>query len=274
MLPISSAGGGIPPAFAESCGRRERNAAGTTRSARRRPSRLSGVLASLGPSRAASARRPFWCDRGITDVSTSGNPLSGDRLYHDAEASARSAIRNPNGADVKALVLKEYGRLSYEEVPMPAVGPDDVLVQVKACGICGSDVHGLDGSTGRRVPPLIMGHEAAGAIARAGERVTAWHPGDRVTFDSTLSCGACRFCRRGEINLCDRRRVLGVSCEEYRQDGAFAEYVAVPQHILYRLPEGLDWASATLVEPLSVALHALSLTPVALNDTAIVVGVG
>jgi L-iditol 2-dehydrogenase len=175
---------------------------------------------------------------------------------------------------MKALVLTAYRQLSLEEVPEPAVGPTDVLVQVKACGICGSDVHGYDGSTGRRRPPIVMGHEAAGVIARVGAGVTAWHAGERVTFDSTIYCGACDYCRRGEVNLCDRRRVLGVSCEDYRQPGAFAEYVAVPERILYRLPEGLSFEQAALIEPFTIALHAVRRRPPQLNDTAVVIGAG
>jgi len=175
---------------------------------------------------------------------------------------------------MKALILKEYKRLCIEDVPIPELGPEDVLVSVKACGICGSDVHGMDGSTGRRKPPLIMGHEAAGVIAEVGAGITAWKPGDRVTFDSTMYCGRCDFCRRGLINLCDQRRVFGVSCDEYRQNGAFAEYVAVPQHVLYRLPNALAFEQAALVEPVSIAVHALRRTPLTLNDTAVVVGAG
>src|SRR5262250_3223642 len=124
---------------------------------------------------------------------------------------------------MKALLLKEYKQFSFEDVPAPEPGPDEVLVAVKACGICGSDVHGMDGSTGRRRPPVIMGHEAAGVIAEVN-RAEGWKAGDRVTFDSTIYCGHCAFCRRGQINLCDHRRVLGVSCEDYRRQGAFAEY--------------------------------------------------
>jgi len=175
---------------------------------------------------------------------------------------------------MKALVLEEYHRFVYRDVPVPAVGPEDVLVEVKACGICGADVHGMDGSTGRRIPPVIMGHEAAGVILQVGTEVSGWHEGDRVTFDSTIYCGRCHYCRQGLINLCDHRRVLGVSCEDYRQDGALAEYVAVPQHILYRLPEGVTYAQAAMVEPVSIAVHAVRRTPVKLNDTALVVGAG
>jgi L-iditol 2-dehydrogenase len=175
---------------------------------------------------------------------------------------------------MKALVLAKYNHLNYRDVPEPEIGPDDVLVQVRACGICGSDVHGVDGSSGRRIPPLIMGHEASGVVARVGEGVTEWQEGERVTFDSTIYCGECGFCRRGLTNLCDDRRVLGVSCAEYRQDGAFAEYVAVPQHILYRLPDGLSFEQAAMVEALSIAFHAVERTSISLNDAAVVVGAG
>ena len=175
---------------------------------------------------------------------------------------------------MNALVLKDYKQFAYEDVPVPEPGPEEVLIAVKACGICGSDVHGMDGSTGRRRPPIIMGHEAAGVISRVGSRVTSWAAGDRVTFDSTIYCGHCDFCRRGQINLCDHRRVLGVSCEDYRQNGAFAEFVAVPQHILYRLPDGLPFEHAALVEPFAIALHAVHRAPPALNDSVAVVGAG
>jgi len=175
---------------------------------------------------------------------------------------------------MKALVLKEYKRFAYEDVPTPEPGPDEVIIAVKACGICGSDVHGMDGSTGRRRPPIIMGHEAAGVVARSGAAVTGWSPGDRVTFDSTLYCGRCDFCRRGLINLCDNRRVLGVSCEAYRRHGAFADFVAVPQHILYRLPDGLPFEQAALAEPFAVALHAVSRGPAPKDGMAVVVGAG
>ncbi len=175
---------------------------------------------------------------------------------------------------MKALVLEKYNQFSYRDVPDPDAGPEDVLIRVNACGICGSDIHGMDGTSGRRIPPIIMGHEAAGEIAQVGALVTGWQQGDRVTFDSTIYCGKCFFCRRGDINCCDNRRVVGVSCSEYRRHGAFAEYVAVPQHILYRLPDRLSFVRAALVEPLSIALHSVNITPLSLGDSAIVVGTG
>jgi len=175
---------------------------------------------------------------------------------------------------MKALVLVEYNRLEIQDIPEPQFGPEDVLIEVKACGICGSDVHGLDGSTGRRRPPLVMGHEASGVIAQTGRDVRGWAAGDRVTFDSTIYCGQCHFCRRGQINLCENRRVLGVSCDEYRQHGAFAQYVAVPQRILYRLPDAVPFQRAALLEPLAIACHAVQRTRLSLADTAVVVGAG
>jgi len=159
---------------------------------------------------------------------------------------------------MKALTLTEYGSLEYGNAPDPGPTKGSVRIAVKACGICGSDIHGMDGSTGRRIPPLIMGHEAAGEIVEIGEGVSGWQADDRVTFDSTVYCNTCHWCRAGNVNLCDNRRVLGVSCDEYRQHGAFAEYVVVPQHILYRLPDNVSFVQASLAEPLSIALHAAS----------------
>ena len=175
---------------------------------------------------------------------------------------------------MKALLLEQYMQLGYQEVPEPVISVDDVLIRVKACGICGSDVHGIDGSTGRRIPPIVMGHEAAGVIEEVGANVKGWAAGDRVTFDSTVSCGQCYFCARGEINLCDNRQVLGVSCGEFRRHGAFAELVSVPARILYRLPDSLGFAEAAMIEAVSIAVHAVNITPKSLGDTAVVVGSG
>lgn len=175
---------------------------------------------------------------------------------------------------MKALVLKQYRHFAIEDFPVPELQADEVLVRVRACGICGSDVHGMDGSSGRRIPPIIMGHEAAGVIAEIGAAVTGWKKGERVTLDSTVSCGECWYCRRGQVNLCENRRVLGVSCGEYRRHGAFAEYVAVPARILYHLPENLSFEQAAMVEAVSVAAHAVERMPLALGASVAVVGTG
>lgn len=175
---------------------------------------------------------------------------------------------------MKAMLLSEYKKLDVVDMPVPDVGEDDLLVQVKACGICGSDVHGWDGSSGRRIPPLVMGHEAAGVVTKVGSKVAGFSEGDSITFDSTVSCGKCSYCSKGSINLCNNRQVLGVSCEEFRRHGAFAEYVVVPQNICYKLPEGLPFEHAALIEAVSIAVHAANRSPVKLGDTAVVVGSG
>ena len=176
---------------------------------------------------------------------------------------------------MKALLLDRYKHLVYTDVPTPVVtGDRDMVIRVHACAICGSDVHGYDGSTGRRIPPVVMGHEASGEVVEIGKAVGKFSVGDRVTFDSTIYCGECFFCRRGEVNLCDNRRVLGVSCDEYRRDGAFAEYVVIPDYIAYRLPDEISYEEAAMTEPAGVAAHALRITPVGFNETLAVVGAG
>lgn len=175
---------------------------------------------------------------------------------------------------MKAMVLTAYSHLELTEMPAPVAAPGEVLVRVEACGICGSDVHGFDGSTGRRIPPIVMGHEAAGTVAAVGEGVTAYAVGDRVTFDSTIYCGACEFCQRGQINLCANREIIGVSCGEFRRHGAFAEYLAIPERVLYRLPENFAFADAAMLEAASVALHGVKVLELAGGETVLVLGAG
>lgn len=175
---------------------------------------------------------------------------------------------------MKALLLSSYEHLQLADLPAPVPGSDDVLIEVAACGICGSDVHGYDGSSGRRIPPIVMGHEAAGRIAATGANATKFSVGDRVTFDSTVYCGSCEFCRRGEVNLCEKRQVLGVSCGDYRREGAFAEYVVVPERIVFPLPDGLRFAEAAMLEAVSVALHAVRISDVRGGESALVIGAG
>lgn len=175
---------------------------------------------------------------------------------------------------MKALLLSEYRRLELIDVATPKPQPGEVLLRVAACGICGSDVHGYDGSSGRRIPPIVMGHEAAGIVAAVGAVVSGLSEGDRVTLDSTVYCGQCANCLRGDINLCDRREVLGVSCGDYRRAGAFAEFVSVPARIIHKLPDSLPFEDAALLEAVAVALHAVSLTAVESGSTTLVVGAG
>jgi L-iditol 2-dehydrogenase len=177
-------------------------------------------------------------------------------------------------SNMKALLLSQYNQLDVADVPAPVPGAGEILVRVAACGICGSDVHGYDGTSGRRIPPIVMGHEASGVVSGVGAGVAGFKPGDRVTFDSTVYCGDCEFCRQGEINLCNNRQVIGVSCGDYRRAGAFAEYVVVPQHIAYHLPDALEFEHAAMLEAVSVALHAVRISEMKGGETALVIGAG
>lgn len=175
---------------------------------------------------------------------------------------------------MKALTLTAYKEFEYGDAPDPEIAENEVLISVKACGVCGSDIHGMDGSSGRRIPPIIMGHEAAGEIAAVGNSVSNWKVGDRVTFDSTVYCGKCESCKNGQINLCPDRNVLGVSCDDYRRHGAFAELVKVPEHILCAIPDNVAFEQAAFAEPVSIALHGVNRLPLKPGDSAVVIGAG
>jgi len=175
---------------------------------------------------------------------------------------------------MKALVHTAPYVMAYTDWSKPEPGPDDLLVQVKACAICGSDIKGYSGSTGRRQPPIIMGHEAAGVVVAVGANVQGFALGDRVTFDSTVYCLKCDYCLSGHWNLCDNREVLGVSEGTYRRHGAMAEYMTVPYWIAVRMHDNLTYAQAALVETASIGVHAANRTPLKLNDTVVIVGAG
>jgi len=153
------------------------------------------------------------------------------------------------------------------ETPLPTA--EDVIISVQAVGICGSDVHGFMGATGRRKPPIVMGHEFSGLITAVGEGVTNYKVGDRVVGQPLLPCGQCHNCRAGVWNICLNRSGLGMNL-----NGAYAEAVRTPQQLLYRLPDSLSWEQGAMVEPLAVALHAVNLTPLALMDKVVIVGAG
>jgi L-iditol 2-dehydrogenase len=175
---------------------------------------------------------------------------------------------------LKALLYTKPYTFEYTDVPDPTVGDDDVLVRVQACGICGSDVHGYTGQTGRRLPPLIMGHEAAGVVERVGRNVPDFTPGDRICFDSTVYCNQCPACQQGQYNRCVKRQVLGVSIPEFKRHGAFAEFVAVPHWICARLPDPMSFVQASLLEPASIGAHAANRPPISKGDTIAVLGAG
>ena len=160
--------------------------------------------------------------------------------------------------------------LTLAEVPVPELGPTDVLVEVRACGICGSDLHIIEGMTPTPYKPITLGHEPAGIVREAGAKVTAVSPGDHVFVNPILVCGVCDYCRRGRSHICAERRVIGI-----HRDGALAEFVSVPDENLLKLPPDLPFEEAAIIESASTPFHALTArAPVSAGDAVAVIGVG
>lgn len=158
-------------------------------------------------------------------------------------------------------------RLQVRPVPVPSPGPGEVLVQVRACGLCGSDLHQFEGRWEQ--PPFVPGHEIAGVVSARGEGVDRWQPGDRVCVEPFLYCGQCRYCLAGRYLHCPKMGFLTLTA-----DGGFAEYVTCPAYGLYRLPEALDFEAGALAEPLAVAVHAARVAGVGAADEVLVLGAG
>lgn len=170
---------------------------------------------------------------------------------------------------MRALMYEGPWQMPVAEIDEPTPGADDVIVAVQAAGVCGSDVHGFTGSTGRRTPGIVMGHEFAGTVAAVGQDVEGYRTGDRVVVQPLHTCGTCVMCTAGRPNVCLHRTLIGMHVH-----GAYAERVRVPQEQLYRLPDTMSWEQGSLVEPLSVALHAVNLSPINLMETVVIVGAG
>jgi alcohol dehydrogenase len=149
---------------------------------------------------------------------------------------------------MKALVYTAVQTTEYRDEPEPVLGPDDALVHVEAVGICGSDMHAWHGHDPRRVPPLILGHEACGTV------IEGPGPGTRVVLNPLITCGVCACCQTGRSNLCQSRDLIGM-----RLPGAFAEHIALPARNLIPVPADMDPARAALTEPCATAWHALAL---------------
>jgi threonine dehydrogenase-like Zn-dependent dehydrogenase len=152
---------------------------------------------------------------------------------------------------MKALLLERAGRLRATNVPDPTPEANEAVVEVHACSICGSDLHAFHGKHPRLTFPRILGHEFAGKIVEA-PRDSGFRAGERVCCDIDIACGACRPCREGRSNLCERLRTTG-----FDRDGAYAEFVAVPDYNLHRLPDNVDYDQASAVQVLGVSYHAV-----------------
>ena len=162
--------------------------------------------------------------------------------------------------------------VEFAEVPKPKVNPDEVLIEVKAAAICGSDlgIYDYTPAYSKMRLPVVMGHEFSGMIAEAGAQVKNYVVGDKVLAESIKACGTCAYCRSGQENLCDASTLFGI-----HTDGGMAEYVAVPHKLLHRLPDELNYQTGALIEPLSNALHFVKdCTPIRLGDLAVVQGCG
>lgn len=164
---------------------------------------------------------------------------------------------------MQALMFTDFNRLELQTVPAPRPErPDDVLVRVHAASVCGSDLHGYTGKTGRRTPPLIMGHEAAGEVAAVGEAVTSVRPGDRVALLPLIY-------RPDPVTGRVVRQMIGMNLP-----GAYAEYTVVPETNIYPIPDTLPYTTAALTEPTAVAVHAVGLARIRPYDRVLVIGAG
>lgn len=162
--------------------------------------------------------------------------------------------------------------VEFAEVPRPKIAADEVLIEVKAAAICGSDlgIYDYTPAYSKMRLPVVMGHEFSGRIAEVGPQVKGYAVGDRVLAESVKACGVCTYCRSGHENLCDTSTLFGIHV-----DGGMAEYVAVPYRVLHCLPEELGFEEGALIEPLSNALHFVKdCTPIKLGDLAVVQGCG
>ena len=175
---------------------------------------------------------------------------------------------------MKALLLTDVGKFEYTDVPTPEPKKGEVLINIKACSICNSDVHGYDGTSGRRKPGLIIGHEASGVIAKVGEGVSKFKVGDAVVFNSVKYCGECWYCRHGLENMCENGCCFGIKTATQHLDGAMAEYLCVPEYICYKMPEGLSFERAAMLEPLAIMVHAIGGVDIKINDTVVMFGSG
>ena len=170
---------------------------------------------------------------------------------------------------MKAVVIEKPGVITVTDVPEPTVGPDDVLIKVGACGICGTDLHIAAGEFPPTPYPIVPGHEFAGEVVAVGSAVSGIAEGARVTVDPSLYCGQCHFCRMGKGNLCLNWGAIGDTV-----NGGFAEYVSVPAANAYILPDELSYREGALVEPVACAVHGINVLAPNLGDTCLIVGAG
>jgi L-iditol 2-dehydrogenase len=172
---------------------------------------------------------------------------------------------------MRAAVLETERHIVLAEAEMPVIRrPDQVLIQVKTVGVCGSELHAFEGTHPYRKAPVVLGHEVAGVISAVGEDVADFKPSDRVIVDPQWTCGTCAYCRAGDANLCPSKKVLGTAV----WPGAFGEYVVVPEEAVFHLPPSLSFAQGSLIEPLTIAVHVARRAGVKAGDAVAILGTG
>ncbi|MBA3416447.1 MAG: zinc-dependent alcohol dehydrogenase family protein [Chloroflexia bacterium] len=171
---------------------------------------------------------------------------------------------------MRAVLVEEPHAVSVTELPDPAPGPTEVVLKVGACGICGTDVHVIDGEFPPTRYPIVIGHEFGGEVVAVGSEVPSVRVGDRVGIDPTLNCGACYFCQRGMGNLCENWNGIGVA----KTNGGFAEYVVLPARTVYPLPEGMTDAAAALIEPISCVVRGFHRLQPMVGESYLIYGAG
>lgn len=177
---------------------------------------------------------------------------------------------------MKAIQFTGPESIVLSEIPIPEIKDDEVLAKIAYAGFCGTDIDLLTGDmvhikNGFTTYPLVPGHEWSGVIEKIGKNVKGFKPGDKVTSDVSLGCGSCGYCRKGRYNLCPGREVIG----SYRnRQGVFAEYIAVPQRHLYRIPEGVSLKEAALAEPAGTAAYAVRRAGITMGSDILVIGDG
>jgi len=161
-------------------------------------------------------------------------------------------------------------KIRLEEVEIPYLKENEVLIQVKQCGICGSDIHSYKGKHPFVHPPIVLGHEFSGIIFKIGKKVRNFHKGDKVTVEPNIACGKCYNCRHGRYNICKYLKVIG----NIGYNGAFAEFISVPQDKVIKLPEKISFEEGALIEPTAVAVHAVKKSEQKIGDKVLIFGAG
>ena len=174
---------------------------------------------------------------------------------------------------MKVAVMLGIGKMGFEERDVPQIKPDEVLVRLEYVGICGSDIHYYEtGRIGDYIvePPFVLGHEPGGTVVEVGSAVSNLKPGDRVALEPGKTCGRCEFCREGKYNLCPDVVFFATP----PVDGVFAEYVAHPADLCFKLPDNVSTLEGALIEPLAVGFHAANQGGAHAGQTAVVFGAG